>query len=240
MLSQVLFGEMVEIIRKKNRHWARVSCTWDGTVGWVDPKHYHVIDQKEFDKYKDCGCFSLELIQGIMSDRRSIPISIGSELHGFDGINVRMPFGRFQFSGQVIDIANFKHSKSMLSKIARLYLHAPAMPGGRSILGIDPTGFVQIVFKFIGIKISRSLTMQAKEGHDIGFISQAEIGDVAFFSNDQNEIIHVGLVIDNMAIIHVHGRVKIDKLDQQGIFDLESRRYTYKLRTLRRIIEDIN
>ncbi|MBT8231840.1 MAG: C40 family peptidase [Bacteroidia bacterium] len=237
MLSQALFGERLLIIRQKDKNWVRVKCLWDDIIGWVSPLHLFISEKvKEEDNF-NCEAFSLELIHGLHSNQMTIPICIGSNLPKCDGINVRLPFGKFQFNGQIINLQQTVNSKVLLSKIAMRYLHAPFLKGGRSILGIDSPALVQMAFKMIGITLPRTAERQSEYGDDIGFAAHSEVGDVAFFMNKRNEIDHVGFVIEPMKIIHVHGRVKIDQLDNQGIYDLETKRYTYKLRTIRRILK---
>ena len=43
-------------------------------------------------------------------------------------------------------------------------------------------------------------------------------------------------VDDELRIIHTSGRVRIDKLDEQGIFNAEEARYTHKLKAMRRVL----
>ena len=238
LISQLLFGETVRILSVKNKHWIRIECSSDGLIGWMDPKQLHRIDEETYTNCNAQEHYSLELMYGIFSSQRTIPISIGSKLNHFDGINVKMPFGKFQFSGQAFSYEGSSINDKLVTKISNKFLHCPEMKGGKSILGIDAPGFVQLVYKFLGVKLPRYADIQSNLGDDIGFVAQAKIGDLAYFTSRTNpEICHVGLVVGPMSIIHVHGKVKIDKLDQQGIYDLETRRYTYKLRTIRRILD---
>jgi len=237
LVTQVLFGETVRVIKVRNSRWTRVACTWDDQSGWMHTGQLHMISSREYERIRKDQHFNLELIYGIISDNQSIPISIGASLYGFDGINARMPFGRFQFSGQVYSPESGNLNESLLLKIANRFLHAPEMKGGRSILGVDAGGFIQLLYKFVGIKLPREAIDQATMGSDIGFVEEARAGDLAFFTKKDNLICHVGMVTGVNSVIHVHGRVKIDKLDQQGIFDLDIRRYTYRLRTIRRIAD---
>lgn len=212
-------------------------CNWDNMVGWMDPKHLHFISEKEFRRAQDQHHYNLELIYGIVSEKISIPITIGAVLHQFDGINVKMPFGRFRFSGQVLSPDEGSLSTNMFIKLALKFLNAPQMRGGRSILGLDADAYVQLVYKLLGINLPRQAAEQASCGEDIGFLEHARIGDLVFFSKSKSPICHVGLIVGPMSVIHCHGRVKIDRVDQQGLFDLERGRYTYTLRTVRRLIQ---
>ena len=67
------------------------------------------------------------------------------------------------------------------------------------------------------------------------FVELAEPGDLAFFDNDEGRIIHVGIVLSDRRIVHASGRVRVDTLDQQGIFNAEEKRYTHKLRLVKRV-----
>lgn len=237
LVSQVLFGEYVSIISKKNKDWFRVECSWDGTTGWIDPKQIYVLKESEIKNKEECTTFSLEHLHGLNSNTVTIPISLGSNLYNCDGLNVKMPFGQFQFQGQIVSLQQSAHSRRLLASIAQRYIHCPYLFGGRSILGVDAAGFIQVIFKMIGIRMPRTCSEQSKMGNDIGFQSQATFGDLAFFETEVGLIDHVGLVQEEGKILHVYGQVRQDLLDQHGIFDVIKKRYTHRLRTIRRITD---
>lgn len=236
LVSQCLFGEFVQLVKRKNKRWLKIKCLWDNTEGWIDSLQFYFSETISQNETEICEAYALELIHGLYSNDMTIPISIGSNLPKCDGINLKLPFGKFQYTGQIINLQQTNNSDNLLSKIAIKYLHAPSLKGGRSILGIDSAGLTQMAFKMIGKPLPRTAQEQSELGIDIGFVAYSQIGDLAFFANKDNEIIHVGFIIEPMKIMHVHGRVKIDQLDNQGIYDLETNKYTYKLRTIRRVL----
>lgn len=238
LLSQALFGEYVIVTKRKNKRWIKIECVWDGTVGWINPLQFYFSDDIKEAESTSCKAFSLEIIHGLYSNSMTLPITIGSNLQDCDGINLKLPFGKFQYTGQIINLEQAVNNKSILCKIAMRYLHAPFLNGGRTALGIDASGLVQMAFKMIGVDLPRTCAAQSQLGEDIGFVAYSQIGDLAFFANNKNEIIHVGFIVESNKIIHVHGRVKIDQLDNQGIFDLETKKYSYKLRTIRRVLKE--
>ncbi len=69
----------------------------------------------------------------------------------------------------------------------------------------------------------------------LSFIEESEPGDLAFFDNSDGEIVHVGIILENNHIIHAHGHVRVDRLDQTGIFNPELRTHTHKLRLIKSI-----
>lgn len=57
-----------------------------------------------------------------------------------------------------------------------------------------------------------------------------------FFDNEQGEIIHVGILLKNHHIIHAHGTVRVDRIDQTGIFNSHSNMHSHKLRLIKRVV----
>ena len=45
---------------------------------------------------------------------------------------------------------------------------------------------------------------------------------------------HVGIIMDNNQIIHASGKVRIDKLDEKGIFNVNKQKYTHKLKSIKK------
>ena len=239
MLSQVLFGEEVSILIKK-KGWYKIKCSWDGLVGWIDPKQFHILREKELSKHNsESKAFALDHLAGLNSENTTFPICIGSNLYDCDGINVKLPFGLFQYHGQIVHLSQSQNSEKLLINIARRYLHSPYLLGGRSLLGVDAAGLIQVIFKMIGLRLPRTPIEQSKIGADIGFHSQAKIGDLAFFDKGIGQIDKVGLIIGDSNILHVYGKVRIDILDQQGIYDVKTKQYLSVLRSIRRV-SDLN
>ena len=76
--------------------------------------------------------------------------------------------------------------------------------------------------------------MQAQEGTAVDSVLTAKLGDLAFFNNDEGRITHVGIILGAGKIIHASGKVKIDSIDTQGIYSEELKRYTHRLKLVRR------
>ena len=106
--------------------------------------------------------------------------------------------------------------------------------------GIDCSGLTQILFKMIGIRLPRDAGDQVKSGVPVAFMDETEPGDLAFFDNEEGNIVHVGIIWKRNKIIHASGKVRIDSIDQFGIFNTEMKRYTHKLRVMKNIINQNN
>jgi uncharacterized protein YfaT (DUF1175 family) len=61
-------------------------------------------------------------------------------------------------------------------------------------------------------------------------------GDLAFFSNAEEKITHVGILINNSQIIHAYGTVHIDTIDHQGIINSHTGLRTHSLRLINRFL----
>lgn len=115
------------------------------------------------------------------------------------------------------------------------YLNAPYQWGGKSPFGIDCSGFTQMVYRLAGYQLKRDASQQVMQGKTVA-LSDAQVGDLAFFTNEAGRITHVGLMLDNNRIMHASGKVRIDTLDEQGIIHHETKQYTHQLNIMKRII----
>jgi cell wall-associated NlpC family hydrolase len=93
-----------------------------------------------------------------------------------------------------------------------------------------------MVYKLNGYKLKRDASEQAAQGDALSFIEESEAGDLAFFDNTDGQIIHVGLIMDNNYIIHAHGKVRIDRLDHSGIYNVDTKSHSHKLRVIKKIV----
>ncbi|MEI9958410.1 MAG: NlpC/P60 family protein [Ferruginibacter sp.] len=108
------------------------------------------------------------------------------------------------------------------------------MWGGRSTFGIDCSGFAQTVYKFLNIPLLRDAKLQVTEGEVVGFLQEVNCGDLAFFDDEEGEIVHVGILLNEKEIIHSAGKVRIDKIDSQGILNVDTGLRTHQLRIIKR------
>lgn len=231
-VSQLLFGEHFKII-EQNPKWIYVELAYDGYKGWIDSKQFQSITEEQFNFLNNIpNVLSADLIEYISTPiNQLIPISLGSSLSFLDNDDINE--SKFSFDG--IKVCGIK-GKSELIKTAFMYLNAPYIWGGKSPFGIDCSGFTQMVYKLNGYQLFRDASQQASQGEPLSFIEESEPGDLAFFDNEEGKIIHVGIMMDDNYIIHASGKVRIDRLDHLGIYNVDTGRHTHKLRVIKKII----
>ena len=238
MITQLLFGEMVECWEKKGE-WTKIRCTWDNQIGWVQSDQITLLTEEEVALYNQNAAFCMEIAQPVVAIDHFLPITMGATLPNFDGIKFDLAGKSYTFSGQVISPETLAPSTELLIKLARKYLYAPYLNGGRSPFGIDSTGLVQVLFKMMGIAIPRDAYLQARKGELIDFFEQARVGDLVFFEDAKGNIDHAGIICEAGHILHADGQVRIDKIDHFGIFNTITKKYTRKLRVIKRILTDM-
>jgi cell wall-associated NlpC family hydrolase len=113
-------------------------------------------------------------------------------------------------------------------------LNVPYRWGGKSVMGIDCSAFVQLCAKIAGYKLPRDASQQYDFGEEVS-LSEALPGDIAFFENENHRIVHVGILLSRNMIIHASGEVRIDAIDETGIFNNELNKYTHYLNKVKRL-----
>ena len=173
----------------------------------------------------------LEILDIINKDHHQ-PIVIGSILPFYKSGHALINNEMYKFDG--LTTPGFVKKEKIVEN-SLMFLNSPYLWGGRSPLGVDCSGFSQIVYRLQGIDLPRDAYQQAKVGTTLSFVEESEPGDLAFFDNQEGIITHVGIILKDNHIIHASGKVRIDRMDQQGIFNSELGIHTHKLRLIKSI-----
>lgn len=234
MVNQILFGEHFKVVQKKAQ-WVKVRLAHDQYEGWICRKQYFEIDKAQFLSLSDDPIFfNPHLMDALSTDNGElIPIGLGSLLPFFDGKSCLVNSHRLHFEGG--QCLPEKFNKSNIVNTAYVFLHAPYLWGGRTPMGVDCSGLTQMAYRLNGMTLPRDASKQVELGTTLSFIEEAEPGDLAFFDNSEGEIIHVGIILENNHILHASGKVRIDRIDQQGVFNKELGQHTHKLRIIKQM-----
>ena len=228
MISQLLYGEHFKVLEERAQ-FSRVRNAFDDFEAWIDNKQFRKIEEAEYYSLNgDNIQLSSDLIEYITDENGLLmPISLGSSLNYSKNLLHR-------FEGE-FDNASARSKKDLIHT-ASLFLNSPETSGGRTPFGIDCSGFTQAIYRINGYKIKRKASEQAMQGEALSFIEESEPGDLVFCDDNDGMINHVGLMMQDNYIIHVDGKVRIDRIDHSGIFNIDLRKHTHKLRVIKKII----
>ena len=233
-LTQLLFGEVCEVLDRLPR-WTKIRSTLDGQEGWVDFKmltpasHLSPITSN----LPATVVATPIAIATAMETGEELMLTLGTRLpnyaHGtfevlgneylIDPTCVSQPISNSPSGRPIGETPSYSHN---VCAIAQSLLNAPYLWGGKNAMGMDCSGFTQVVYSVFGINLLRNAREQITQGTVVPSLSDAQPGDLAFFDHADRDpkatnISHVGILLDNKTIIHCSGCVHIDTIDEQGI-----------------------
>lgn len=233
MGSQILFGEPYEVLKIEGR-WAHVRTSLDDYEGYVDAKLVSSLDQSEVDRFTGAGpitVVSVPFVKALLDDSSIVYLPLGSRLP-LD--TDKAPF-TFVLNGREYRLTECPTENNDIIGLAKCLLNTPYLWGGRTVGGIDCSGFSQMVYRAFNIFLPRNASAQARVGTAVNDIRDVRKGDLAFFSHgDSDRVSHVGICIDSCTIIHASGSVRIDALSSDGIYNHERNLLTHRLLSIRR------
>ena len=227
MCTQLLYGDHFTILDQR-KHWSRIRVAFDGSEGWICNLQFRPLEDSDFKKIEDTSPrqYATDLVAfSSTHDDVLIPVLLGSQAG-------QAPLLGHRYEGE---LGSGISGKQNLAGTALLYLNAPYLHGGLSPFGIDSAGLAQMVYRLNGVALKRSPAGQATQGEALSFIEESEAGDLAFFDDKDGRITHVGIILKDNHIIHVHGKVRIDRLDHTGIFNPELGLYSHQLRVIKKM-----
>lgn len=242
MVNQLLFGEIFSVL-EKYKGWLRISVIHDGYEGWIDEKLCQVMDDEQFQwaTLPDVEVVSTRLFTALRNNCE-FPIRLcpASSLYFYNSVDGSFKVGQdsFKLFSQP-DESSDGSARKRLVELAKTYINAPYLWGGRSPYGIDCSGLIQVLYKMVGISVPRDSGQQVNLGKTVDFISMAQPGDLAFFDDEEGNITHVGMIFPEGHIVHSSGFVKVDKVDHQGIFSIVAKSYTHKLRVIKNLVDGL-
>ena len=258
MSTKIPFAEQCKILAEQAR-WYQVRLCQDGQEGWVDKKMLTPLSAEEEQKLPaEATAMVLMPMAYAVSENngQTIPLTAGTRLCNYKDGRFELLGVGFRIDPSMVLTAPLPMDEQHLLQAVRFFLNIPYLWGGKNAMGMDCSGFTQVVLSLFGKHLLRNASEQATQGTEINRLEDAQAGDLAFFckphadnennANNANNgnnttITHVGILIDKQRIIHCSGRVKVEKIDATGIFSIEQAdakhpqgQYTHQLLSIRR------
>lgn len=220
MVSQLLYNETYTVL-DKTKDWVLVRTRLGSGDypydGWIQAKQLCEISEDELNALKEKKVF---LTNKPIVEYKGKFLSMGTPL--------------FEPHPDAVEMPSEFHPELMVD-YAKLLLGAPYLWGGRMTMGLDCSGLTHTCAHLAGLILPRDASQQVKCGDLVYFLQETQPGDLAFFGDEDGVITHVGIVMGGEQIIHCSGQVRIDYLDQTGIFNKEMNEHTHRLQVVKRL-----
>lgn len=237
-LTQLLFAETVEILEEQPR-WIRVRNDADGQEGWVDFKMITRLSEEEAAQLAQADRTArvvMPMAYAVSENNgQTLPLTAGTILPDYQDGQFHVLGVSFRIEPNMVATKPLTLNATNLMNTVRFFLNTPYLWGGKNAFGMDCSGFTQVVHSLFGHELLRNASEQAKQGVTVDSLTNAQAGDLAFFDHEDGRISHVGIILDSKRIIHCSGRVKVEKLDNKGIYSIEQGgTYSHHLVSIRR------
>lgn len=205
MVTQVLYGETYTVL-ESGSDWIKIRLNADQYEGWMSANQFNA------------PSFQSNFIQN------------HSLFYSHNGVYI--PLGGEVF--QPLE-AETKQSAHDLADMASLFLNSPYLWGGKTFMGMDCSGLVQVCWRAVtGQTLPRDASQQVAMGEKVDWGNHHR-NDLAFFCNDAGKITHVGILFSETEIIHASGKVRIDRFTPDGIYNEDVDKHTHKLSVIKRL-----
>lgn len=232
-ISQEVLGAVLQVL-ERDTDWARVRGE-DGYEGWVTVGGLHHCDAAAADAWRSGSHGAPAIVlDAVVEDSSGAVLKRlpwGSRLL-LDGPGALLPDGR---TGKLLDGEwtledelrdRFPPSGKALAKTAARWLGAPYSWGGRTLWGVDCSGYAQACYRLHGMTLPRDSYQQERCGAPIEpgrDFARLKEGDLVYFRGEESEhVMHVAISLGGSRIVHsslTNGGVAIDDLSGDSGFE---------------------
>ena len=200
--TQAFLGSFVLCYFTRGRYW--YCADPNGYLGYI---HKNDLVQKTRKEYLAW----LNGLRGrVLKDYRegALFLPVASELACADRERVVLPDGR-KLRLPKSNLYTYEPAKNRkinsILKTARSFFGVPYHWGGKTSIGLDCSGFTQVVYALHHIALPRDAGQQVNVGRQVGMLgdfSDLLPGDLLFFMGSSSRIIHVGISSGGDRFLH--------------------------------------
>lgn len=217
--SQLLFGELC-LIKSERDHFFYVENIHDKHCGWVLKDSFLILENKEAEKLREQEllrvCMPLVDVFNLR-DKTVLRLPAGSIIPNYNPDSNKFVIEDLEFQIHSSFITYLPHGNmDGIVETALSFQNTPFMYGGKSVLGVDKAGFIQLIFNLCGYSMPRGIQDQAKIGVPVYSTKQFRKGDLLFIGDDNNYT-NVLVYWNDNKFIGVDSKVRIIALEEIDI-----------------------
>ena len=229
---ELLFAEAFSIIERQ-KSWALIQLPDSEIQGWIMEGQFELVDEIIPADYiiDEVGGYA------VAGENKTMQIHHGSPIP--ENKSIITAVDNYKILSDLRDTEEGyeeERDREQLENFVASYLNTPFSYKGRTVHGIDNIGLCGLFYRHFGLEIPKDIPGILQLGTSIDFISEIKGGDLAFFINEQGEVDHLGIIISDEEILHVVEKVRIDSIDNEGIYNHDLQQTTHKLRIVKRVL----
>jgi len=195
LITEALMGERVTVYEITDEGWAWGQLENDDYVGWLPTSA--LVSPGLARTHKVSALRTLAFIGPSIKlpPLHTLPFGARLELERVEG-TLAMTSAGYVPTGHLVPTA-FKENDFVA--VAERFLHSPYLWGGKTNLGIDCSGLVQVALNACGVQCPRDSDMQeAALGVPLPHNTKMRRGDLIFWKG------HVAIVRDDATLVHAN------------------------------------
>ncbi len=195
LLTEALFGERVTIYESDEEGWAWGQLSKDGYVGWMPAAALLAPSAEPTHKVSALRTFVFPGPSIKLPPTDTLPMGATVAIARTDDTFAITSSGGYIPKPHVASLAT---NESDFVAVAERFLNVPYLWGGKTGLGLDCSGLVQIALNACGIDCPRDSDMQEKALGKPGNLAGLQHGDLVFWKG------HVAIVRGRNSLLHAN------------------------------------